>query len=471
MAVYRSVMGSLVLILLTSCASAPIPNVSSPDATPAPTPAITEWVEHWPESSSYQGKADPEQILADLKNPIWETLWLRGHYLNGQTGNGYYVSAWLSRTGAGILSVSSAQSGEAEENFPQGLVTAYTLLTNGKSIFSPVTNQISDVNSGWQYHSLEKADPFLRLFFPATLLAGQNWQIGGISALAGRDAVVLSSTAGKVWVDEESGVPLGVELKTPANAAATLQSMRVLEIAFDIPLPHQVNQPVPTGDDKPGLYDRPASVGLELAGKPLHFDWVPDDVTKPQAGSSIDIYDEHTFIGSVSLGFSGLYCDRSPDGNYLAYLYSSDSTKSALLWVDLRKIESVHSFEKLGGIGSPVWSPDATRLLFSAKADDIGPGERKLYMLTLGDGQVVEIGTGSLVTPAWTDDGSYVYSLNSRYTEINVYDAVSSEHICRAAFDSNLWVAESNSCGITKDDVATHLPRSSFDFLTTCSNP
>lgn len=471
MSLTRLVKCLLAITFLSGCSQPLPPPEFLPTVIPDPILAPIEMVEDWPEKVPYPGTETAELILGNLKNPIWETLWLRGHYLNGQTGNGYYVSAWLSRTGAGILSVSSAQSGKAGENFPQGLVTAYTLLTNGKSIFSPVTNQISDVNSGWQYHSLETADPFLRLFFPATVLANQNWQIGGISSLAGRDVVVLSSTAGKLWVDEESGVPLGAELKTPANAGTVLQSMRVLEIAFDVPLPHQVNQPIPTGDDKPGLYDRPASVELELARKPLQFDWVPDDVTKPQAGSSIDIYDEHTFIGSVSLGFSGLYCDRSPEGNYLAYLYSSDSTTSSLRWVDLRKIESVHSLENVDGIGSPVWSPDATRLLFSAKADDVGPGERKLYMLALSDEQIVEIGTGSLVTPAWTDDGKYVYSLNSRYSEINVYDTANSVHICRAAFDSKLWVVESNSCGITNYDVADHLPRSGFDFLTTCSKP
>lgn len=467
----RFVKGLLTVALLSGCAKVPTSVEHFFTSAPEPIPTATAWREVWPEMLPYTGAETAEQILAKLNKPAWETLWLRGHYMDGQTGSGYYVSAWLSRSGAGIVSASAAQSGMAEESFPQGLVTAYTLLTDGKSIFSPVTNQISDVNSGWQYHSLETADPFLRLFFPATVLAGQNWQIGGISPLAGRDAVVLSSTAGNLWVDEETGVLLGAELKSPANGTTALQSMRVLEIAFDVPLPHQVNQPVPTGDDKPGLYDRPASIVLELAGKPLHFDWVSDDVTKPQAGSSIDVYDGHSFIGSFSLGFSGLYCDRSPDGNYLAYLYSSDGKTSALRWVDMRKFESTHSFENLEGNGSPVWSPDATRLLFSAKADDVGPGERKLYMLTLSNGQVVEVGTGSLVTPAWTDDGKYVYSLDSRYSVINVYDATSSEHICRAAFDSNLWVVESNTCGITDDDVANHLPRSSFDFPTTCSNP
>ena len=471
MSLTRLVKCLLAITFLSGCSQPIPPPEFLPTVTPDPILATIEMVEDWPEKVPYPGTETAEQILGNLKNPIWETLWLRGHYLNGQTGNGYYVSAWLSRTGAGILSVSSAQSGKAEENFPQGLVTAYTLLTNGKSIFSPVTNQISDVNSGWQYHSLETADPFLRLFFPAPVLAGQNWQIGGISPLAGRDAVVLSSTAGNLWVDEESGVPLGAELKSPANGTTALQSMRVLEIAFDVPMPHQVNQPVPTGDDKPGLYDRPANAGFDLAGKPLHFDWVSDDVAKPQAGSAIDVYDGHSFVGSFSLGFSGLYCDRSPDGNYLAYLYSSDGKTSALRWVDMQKFELVHSLENVDGIGSPVWSPDATRILFSAKADDVGPGERKLFIMTISDGQVVEIGTGSLVPPAWTDDGKYVYSLDLRYSVINVYDAASSENICRAAFDLNLWVVESNSCGVTNDDVANHLPRSGFDFLATCSNP
>lgn len=471
MSLTRLVKCLLAITFLSGCSQPLPPPEFLPTVTPDPILATIEMVEDWPEKVPYPGTETAELILGNLKNPIWETLWLRGHYLNGQTGNGYYVSAWLSRTGAGILSVSSAQSGKAEENFPQGLVTAYTLLTNGKSIFSPVTNQISDVNSGWQYHSLETVDPFLRLFFPAPVVANQNWQIGGISSLAGREVVVLSSTAGKLWMDEESGVPLGAELKTPANAGTVLESMRVLEIAFDIPLPHQVNQPIPTGDDKPGLYDRPAKAGVDLVGIPLHFDWVSDDVSRPQAGSAIDIYDGFSFIGSIPLGYSGLYCDRSQDGNHLAWLYSADGAESAVHWVDLRKIESIHSFGELVGVGAPVWSPDATRLLFSANASEAKPGERKLILLTISNDHVAEIGSGSLVPPAWTRDGASIYSLNSTFSEINVYDSVSHEQRCTAAFDANLWVVEPNSCGITNDDVATTLPRSGFQYMTTCSVP
>ncbi len=471
MRLFLAVLLSCIPFTLSACTSFSSPPSSTSTALPSPTPIAEPFFEGTVALEPYKGSLTSAQLIESIQNPTWNTIWLRGHYLDGQTGIGYYLTAWLARSGQGVVSVSHEVAGKTGETIPDGLVTAYTILTDGSRVFRTDINQFSRVGADWVFHPLEQTNSFLSLFFPKELVYGNDFAIKGTTILAGEEVIALASEDTTLWATVHGGILLGVETGIFKDQTNPLRSMRVIDIEYDVPLPYQVNQPVPTGDDRPGLYDRPAPEDFDLGSASLQFDWVSDNVNNPLAGSSMDIYQGHNFIGSIRLGSAGFYCDRAPDGNHFAFLYSPNGMESQLKWVDLREISNIHSFSDLEGIGAPSWSPDSSKLLFSAEAEDLGGGERKLYLLDTVSDQIVELGGGSLVPPAWSDDGKYIYSLDSRYSELLVWDGVSLENVCTADFDRQNWTVAEKVCPVNNQDVANKLPRNSYVYQQKCTSP
>lgn len=457
----------LTLLTLYACSTAPGSQSTQALNTPPACTSLSDEIDITP----YTGSLTNQELIEHVKNPDWTTVWLRGYYQETGFEDGYYVSAWLAGSGQGVVNISNVIRGKPSDNFPEGLSTASSFLTDGTKIFIKNSSQFVPAGDEWKIHPLEQIDPFLAFFTSNELIEFEDAQIIGASNLAGLDVVGLKSGDATLWVDEQRGVIMAVETGLNTDDVSPCRYMRVLELEYDVGLPHQVNQVVPTGDDRPGLYERPAPSNFDLTGLPIVFDWVSDNVNNPLAGSSIDVYQGYDFIGSLALGSSGLYCDRAKDGNHFAYLASIGDTGEQLRWVDLRRSEEIHSFAEMKELSAPVWSPDSKRLLFSARNDELGLGARKLILLNTQSGDFFELGEGSLVPPAWSDDGKFIYSLDGYYTSVSVWDGESLEQICTAAFDSQNWTVKEGVCQIDNRMVETKLPRSSFVYLNMCAEP
>jgi Tol biopolymer transport system component len=118
----------------------------------------------------------------------------------------------------------------------------------------------------------------------------------------------------------------------------------------------------------------------------------------------------------------------SPDGRYLAYAVQNESAPGASIFVLATdgSSESLLTDEARGGMASPAWSPDGTRVVFRPR----DPGAPDLWSLRVvngrasGNPELLRAGVGE--TGAWslgfTADGSYYYAVQDRRREAYLAD-------------------------------------------------
>mgnify|MGYP000854749983 CR=1 FL=1 len=81
------------------------------------------------------------------------------------------------------------------------------------------------------------------------------------------------------------------------------------------------------------------------------------------------------------------------------------------------------------------------------------------------------MGQGSLVPPAWTDDGKYIFGLDPTYANLLMFDPNTGKQVDSWAFDPEQWQMVESSAFINNAEVNKELPRTGFDYLTTCALP
>lgn len=101
----------------------------------------------------------------------------------------------------------------------------------------------------------------------------------------------------------------------------------------------------------------------------------------------------------------------SPDGNYVAYsVREANWTENAFvsqLWLyDARTGRRFQLTSGKGGAGSPEWSPDSQRLLFSSDRD----GKNKLYVISPFGGEAIALTDGEMPVRSykWSPDGTMI---------------------------------------------------------------
>lgn len=460
-------------LLIKACAPINRGDGITPIETIPSEASLLKVFEEAPEIHNYQGNLSSEQIAKKLLTPQWETLWLIGRLVDQQKALVYYVNAWMGRDGRGSLVVSEAQDRLAE--LPDELAAlrvAEEQLSDENQISRTGSANWLNVKNQWTYHPFEKSDRFMSLFLPSSLPSNVDWQIIGSSTVAGREALVLQGDAFRLWVDVEKGVILRLEMYSPEHQNAPLVSIQVEAIEYDPALPARTLQIAPQDGHEPSMVERPAGKLIETAGRSLSFHYLSLNASNPSAGYVIDLYLEHVFLGTLDLGSAGFYCDRASDWDHFAFIYQSQGkTTTELHWVDLRDIGNVNTIAIVQNPSAPSWSPNSIRLAVTGyRTDDVSP-QLRTFVVSIPSGEVSDLGQGSLVPPAWTDDGKYIFGLDPTYVNLLMFDPNTGKQVNSWAFDPEQWQMVKSSTFINNAEVNEKLPRTGFDYLTKCAIP
>lgn len=468
----------LIAMLLTIEACTPASINENGNVKVNPTPIASEastsrFVEKVPELGTYQEDLSPSQIVEKLFVPQWKTIWLIGRLMDQDKALIYYVNAWMGRDGRGSLVVSEALDKFSEQfNALAALPVAEEQLSNGGMISRTGTADWLNVEGQWTYHPFEKTDRFMSLFFPLNLPADIDWQIVGSSIVAERETVVLEGDIFRLWVDIKRGVLLRVEVSSQEQQDVFSVSIQVEAVEYDPRIPARTMQVVPHAGHEPSLIERPASNRLDLTGKALNFHYLTRDVNDPSSGYMVDLYQEQVFLGTLDLGSAGFYCDRAADWNHFAFLYQQPSKPATeIRWIDLRNAETVNTITEVQSPSAPIWSP--TRLHLAVTGYRLGedPRQWKTFLVNISSGEIAELGPGSLVPPAWTNDGKYIFGLDPTYANLLIFDTDTKQQVSSWTFDSEQWQAVDSSAAIGNDEIDVKLPRTGFDYLTKCALP
>lgn len=454
----------VVFLLLSACS--PFLTQTNPDATTIP-PVPPEFISPPILLSTPLPPAD--ETLNRWTEPQWDTLWLLGKRVDIEKNEIVYLNGWLSREGYGALVLSGPIHQTVEAEQIGGLPVAYQFLSNGEEIFSTSDWQRREIGGAWEVHPFEKIDPFFAWFFPLEVVPEENWQVIGKSQVAEREAEVLQSDRYRVWVDAQRGVVLRLEmLAAPPNQQIS-RFIQVEEIRFDIPIPARSRQIVLQEGYSPGLGERPAENVESLHGQPLEFHYLTRDVNNPASGYWIDIYSPLGFLGTLDIGSAGFYCSRSADGNRFAYLYQPvGSIETELRWVDLRRIDQVNRVQAVQNPSAPVWSPLQNTIAVTGFLKD--QKERNTFVMETNSGELQRLGEGSLLPPAWSDDGKIIYSLDERYQYLLAFNPAG-ELIGKWRFDPENWQAPESGAPLTAEQIRQKFPRQGVDYLTRCRMP
>ncbi|HKJ39796.1 MAG TPA: hypothetical protein VJ972_13545 [Anaerolineales bacterium] len=430
-------------------------------------------IEKAPKIYHYNDSLSASQLVDKLFTPQWKTLWLTGRLIDQNKLLVYYVNAWMGRDGRGSLVVSEALNELVGQPDTLGtLPVAEEQLSGDSQVSRAGSTDWLNVKGQWKFHPFEKSDRFISLFFPLSLPHDIDWQIVGSSTVAGRKAVVMKGGTFRFWEDMETGSILRLEVYSSNQQDTFLVSIQVEAIKYNPVLPARTSQVVPQDGHKPSLAEQPAGRGIDLAERPLNFHYITQDVNNPSAGHMIDVYLGSLFLGTLDLGSAGFYCSRAADWNHFAFLHQpQDKLVNELRWVDLRNIEIVNTVTGIQSPSRPTWSPTTLQLAVTGYRMGEDPRQWKTFLLTIPSGKITELGAGSLVPPAWTDDGKYVFGLEPTYDNLLMFDAQTGKQISSWSFDSEKWQVTDSSAPINNDEIREKLSRTGFDYLVKCTLP
>lgn len=454
----------VVLFLLSACS--PFSTQTNPTATtvlPVPSEAVSPLI------LSVTPLPSADEVLSRITEPQWDTLWLLGKRVDIEKNEIVYLNGWLSREGYGTLVLSEPLHQNVEAEQIGGLPVAYQILSNGEEIFSTSDWQRRKIGGAWEVHPFERADPFFALFFHLEVISEGNWQVIGKSQVAGREADVLQSDRQRVWVDAQRGVVLRLEMLAAPHSQQISRFIQVEEIRFDIPIPARSRQIVLQEGYSPGLDEHPAGKVDSLSGQPLEFHYLTRDVNNPASGYWIDIYSASGFLGTLDIGSAGFYCGRSADGNRFAYIYQPPGgVETELRWVDLRRMDLVNRLQTVQNPSAPVWSPVQNAIAITGFLKD--QKERSTFVVDTHSGNIQKLGEGSLLPPAWSDEGNTIYSLDERYQNLLAFD-LSGTLIGKWKFNPENWQVLENNAPLNAEQVRQKFPREGVDYLTRCRMP
>jgi Tol biopolymer transport system component/LysM repeat protein len=292
----------------------------------------------------------------------------------------------------------------------------------------------------------------------ARLLYPENFTFQGgeftpvrIEELLGREVLVVEweSSSGRredrLWVDTVTGLVLRWQHLLPEAADSsgyvTLSEIQLTALAINPPVPTSIRWTynLDTLNFEPG----PAPAGFNAASLLLQA-----RVTMLGANDSgqehfaYDLYADSYYLRTLDTGqVSGGWCDRSPDGRWLAWNYGLGENPLTLRLIRLEGIrdviEPIPQEELGGGLLNPVsFSPANDRLAFSACLQ-AGCG---VYTLLLETGELSYSalpGAGG-PPPVWKPDGNQLAVLASsegETQELVILDASTLDVIYRGSFD------------------------------------
>jgi DNA-directed RNA polymerase specialized sigma24 family protein len=295
-----------------------------------------------------------------------------------------------------------------------------------------------------------------------------DFQVGKTGTLAGRGTISLLGEIDdgfgilELWVDALTGVILGYEVNSPGGEII-MASLRANRIEYDVQLPPGLFYP-PTSPLE-GLSSGYRADPIENIGL-IPIDWTsiglpeyietlqpppPDlDIARSSilfqnrdlSESSVEIFADGYYLGSLELPPNLRSCQRSPDGmnailTTTSNVFFSEGTEHYLInlfTLEMMKIAEVQEYQ---GVRF-AFSPDNTRLANLTCAFPC-----RLFILDLETGESRKVGRDysylDAVNLAWSPDGgqiAFMFSDNPSYGQVFVLDVETGEEI----FSSNYHV-------------------------------
>lgn len=344
-------------------------------------------------------------------------------------------------------------------------------LSDGKLISSRVNTEWINVESQWAYHPFEKSDRFMSYFFPINLQIDTQWEVIGRSNIASRETWVIQNSQYRIWVDQATGTLLRTEIFSQEDEESKNLIIHVEEIMFNVDLPARTIDVVPISNYAPNFMDQPLPHNQDMEDSPLDIYVVNRNTYDMSQGYFADLYVTQKFLGSIDLGATGLYCGRSHDWNSLAYLYQPKNLNSATIrWVIFSDVNQYDEIDEIKYPSAPVWSPTAPQFVVSGHK---GGTEINIstFLIVPDSSEIIQLGEGSLVPPAWSDDGNYVYSLDHAYENVLVFDEKEKVLFTTWIFDSEDWKIIDENAWITNQELNEKMPRDSFRYVEKCRIP
>lgn len=201
---------------------------------------------------------------------------------------------------------------------------------------------------------------------------------------------------------------------------------------------------------------------VDLAHSNLSFKWIGNNLEFPTFFYG-NISAGDNYLGRVNFGgVPGGWCDRSPNGQLIAFNYSENDLENEtyhdfLRWFSLEDVSTVHAPLPELELCSPVaWGPDNASLAFSAYEFEL---DCALYLHNITTEETIKLSSdaGSLWTPFWSIDGEYVASVATfPYPEdgakIYVIRVADAEVVYQGEFDLEAWRAPDNSPTLEWDE-------------------
>lgn len=169
-----------------------------------------------------------------------------------------------------------------------------------------------------------------------------------------------------------------------------------------------------------------------------------------------DIYADEYLIGRVDFGaIPGGWCDRSPDGRRIAFTYATEQENNSyhqvLHWYSLTDRQAFDPLPTLELNSNVTWAPDSIHLAFSA-APDGNYEHLTLYVYNTNTGELNRLAPEAAGPwhPHWSPDGNYVISVvpsleNDNIATLYAVDVRSGEIYYQGPFDLNSWQAAPDS--------------------------
>jgi len=422
-------LGGAGLLIVAACLSAGIFLALSPqEGKPF------SFIKQQPKSLTWL--SSPQEVWDRLNqsSSLWNTLWI-----DVQTTDygpaGYIGAPRLYRTQAWIR-----QPEQSIQLF--GLLSAepssaYIVSDGQITYFNPILKQSSSQPvASTRFQPLLDQKPLNDMVFPGsaswTLRPGM-FRAEDTDRILGIDVLVVNwyNTFGqreaRLWLDAQTGLILRVQEFGGDQFELLLSDAIVTDIAYDqsfpparlaeavqavgssSPLsniftaqrPPPVIQPTPTPAiqpvKRPSTSTDPAPAGLNPATSQLTFRFPNNlEATNIQTGTAevdIQLIADGYKIADTRFGLPWmLHCDRSPDGNRLAYNTGSDGTSvpdDSLRWLDLRDPAVVYQPIRHLHAEAFAFSPDSQQIAVFARGGQDNPTGLYLIDLALAENRLV----------------------------------------------------------------------------------
>lgn len=399
-------------------------------------------------------RTSSETIRLRLENSaaLWRSLFLEAQIIvygpSGYIGpaRAYRLQAWLRQPDQGLelFGLLGDPPSRTWITF-QGSQYLYAPQL-GEGLLQPISDNVAD---------LLYTDAVRRLVFPRTspwLDPLGYFQTLGLEEVAGRQALRVNWLDAdnvrlwQLWLDTVTGMPLRVQEFTPYDPPVLSQEVILTTVIFEPTedlndlLQSARNEALDFAETAsghsltPALGDKlperrrlpaePAPAALDPAPRWLTFQLPTDDFPLAQSKgltASAEIFADGYYLGTAPLGYPwSLRCQRSPDGQLLAYTRSSDGVlpgEAGLFWLNLNRVEAVYQVLPGLKITDFAFAPDSRQL--AAIGTGLPGVVSGLYLVDLPTGEsrlLLELAEAHGLS--WSPDGEQLALIGSSAVQL-----------------------------------------------------